>query len=794
MNRQQPQPFDITGYPGNILTLLLRFTGPRPADVTVRISDRLTPGISIAGLAPIVTPVGQTDVSLQFSATQTTQLSVKPYWLQILWGGRVRMAGTITSSPTAQGETGTITLLADPAVTLLVNHEVALAVEARAAAQGSATAAAAQNEQAEGYADNAANSASIAQTLASQAGSSATAAAGSATSAAGSATAAQNSAAGATGSATGAATSASGATASATSAQNSAAGAAGSAASATGSAAAAQSSATAAAGSASGATASATAAAGSATSAAGSATTATQQATAAQGSASAAAGSATSAAASATTATAQAAQAILNRTRFLGAWAANTPYLTGDGVMQGGGYWRRKTDGLSGATFDTTQWDQLATPGSLLATSLVRLTAYSDTNLDVLVQEGDNSVRKMRRDTLLDLSTTGYPTIRPSLNLDFASSGIVSPRLTCVRSGILSYFDRTGVMRYAAANVPVVDYNPATGRCLGLSVWESRTNSLLQSNNFGATNWTKRGTATVTQDGTLGPDGTPCWLFSGVAMPNNGDVWQQTTIGATAGVAYSPSVWIRRVSTSGTVQISNPVNSNTLGQWQVNLALLGTGWERITRTHPAITSVVSEFSTGGGSIGGLHFATVSGSGVSFYVACAQAEVGTFPTPYIPTTTAIATRGHISYTLPHVGWLSRAGSIVSEYVSMGATDRRHLFFLEDSGVNRLAIRAHDTEAGSFVVGNGTANNTSATWPITAGSPVRLAASYDTAGQSVSVNGAAATVISPGYAPSTSPPTTVGIGTGPGTPLSGYIRYLRYYPLRLPNTHLQRLTSL
>lgn len=73
------------------------------------------------------------------------------------------------------------------------------------------------------------------------------------------------------------------------------------------------------------------------------------------------------------------------------------------------------------------------------------------------------------------------PDIRPSLLLDFANSGRVDPRIQCTRASSATCFGPDGKLRTVAANVPRIDYDPATGKCLGLLVEEGRTNLWLNS-------------------------------------------------------------------------------------------------------------------------------------------------------------------------------------------------------------------------------------------------------------------------------------------------------------------------
>ena len=68
-----------------------------------------------------------------------------------------------------------------------------------------------------------------------------------------------------------------------------------------------------------------------------------------------------------------------------------------------------------------------------------------------------------------------YPVSRPSLNLDFANSKTVDPRITFTRASSATYFDEKGVMRTAPAGVPRIDHDPVTGECKGLLIEEQRT-------------------------------------------------------------------------------------------------------------------------------------------------------------------------------------------------------------------------------------------------------------------------------------------------------------------------------
>lgn len=102
-----------------------------------------------------------------------------------------------------------------------------------------------------------------------------------------------------------------------------------------------------------------------------------------------------------------------------------------------------------------------------------------------------------------------FPNTRPSLNLNFARSKTLDPRITFIRTQTgseASYVDESGIIRYASADEPRFDHDPETGRCLGLMIEEQQTNVLRYSEEFD-TGWTNTN-ASVTANATTAPDGT----------------------------------------------------------------------------------------------------------------------------------------------------------------------------------------------------------------------------------------------------------------------------------------------
>ena len=72
--------------------------------------------------------------------------------------------------------------------------------------------------------------------------------------------------------------------------------------------------------------------------------------------------------------------------------------------------------------------------------------------------------------------TADYPTIKPSLNLNFTRARALDPRITFSRASVGTYVGRDGQIKTAGNNEPRFDHDPATGESLGLLIEESRTN------------------------------------------------------------------------------------------------------------------------------------------------------------------------------------------------------------------------------------------------------------------------------------------------------------------------------
>ena len=103
--------------------------------------------------------------------------------------------------------------------------------------------------------------------------------------------------------------------------------------------------------------------------------------------------------------------------------------------------------------------------------------------------------------------SNNFPTVSPTLNLNFAAAGRLDSRVTFTRSSTATYVNQIGLIQSAAVNEPRFDYNPSTLAARGLLIEEQRTNLLTYSEDFSNAAWTTTA-VTISANQTTAPDGT----------------------------------------------------------------------------------------------------------------------------------------------------------------------------------------------------------------------------------------------------------------------------------------------
>jgi len=410
----------------------------------------------------------------------------------------------------------------------------------------------------------------------------------------------------------------------------------------------------------------------------------------------------------------------------------------------------------------------------------------------------------------IELSSDNYPTIRPTLDLNFAATKTLDHRITFTRDSVGTYVDELGIIRYATNNVPRFDHNPTTGESLGLLIEESRTNQVAYSNSGSGLgdapyygNWNS---SSYTDNFAVAPDGTTtAWKMT----PTSPSASKVKRINVTAGNTYTFSVWLKKdpsVSVSDGIwdylkylitwsQNGSTVTSATIEQLvsgSTTSAELTTEWRRFSVSYTAPANVTSmEFGLSNSNSG------TSDPGYSVFVWGAQLEEGAFPTSYIPTNGSTVTRGADNAKITGTNFTDfynqEEGTLVAHYHS--TVDDNYVATFENTatpGDDRIGLINWGGGQGLVETGNsGQANLNNGT--PTVGAVNKVAFAFKVNNFAVSLNSATPVTDTSGTMPTVGRMMIGSRADGQYDILKSTIRHLSYYPKRLTDAQLQNLTK-
>ena len=432
--------------------------------------------------------------------------------------------------------------------------------------------------------------------------------------------------------------------------------------------------------------------------------------------------------------------------------------------------------------------------------------------------------------TLTLSAGSGAAIVRPTFSRDFAGEKTLNngtgPAITFTRASNATFFDASGVLQTAANDAPRFDHDPATGASRGLLIEEARTNLLERSAEFDNAYWGKIDAAVVANAATS-PAST---LTADRVHPSTNSAASVLVrnVAASASTAYSASVFVKAAGkTFGFLQInfnqsSTPIrafaftidlSSGTLGAQQdlvgattgvtATATSVGSGWYRLSVSFTT-TALTDEIAFLPGPCDAANSRTVTASGTDGIFAWgAQLEAGAFPTSYIPTTTAAATRSADSAVVtPISGFYNQAeGTLFAEVRENGIDVLYGAASLDtDTSDNRIDIRrSNDAANVSFFVSNAGASQAQIFRSLTAAAQTyKGAVAYRADDIAAVSNGGAAGTDTSATLPTLTHLRIGGLSlvspaTGNGFHLNGHIRKIAYYPKRLSNALLQQLTT-
>lgn len=372
--------------------------------------------------------------------------------------------------------------------------------------------------------------------------------------------------------------------------------------------------------------------------------------------------------------------------------------------------------------------------------------------------------------------------------------------ITFTRASTGTYLDSDGLLKTATTNTPRIEFD-INGNRKGILIEEARTNLMTYSDFDAAvpTNWSAL-SDTGTFSRTLGTEiqGTPT-ITNVQSTDGRSFLSQSLTLSASTTYTFSckfdPAASNISAGNSTVVAI-NGLDGITLPRGLFSDIDPVTGL--LTFTFTTASDVTCDLRLGVGCL-----ANATGTLV---FSQPQLEEGSFPTSYIPTAGAAATRSADVASIPTSAFgynakIGAGGTVIADFQSDNwqyGTGFYRVWEFDGSGSNGLfhavsnqnqfRYRLNDS-GGTAVLGAATIGAVTAT----ASAGAKIAIAYAPDDFAVYANGSQAETDNAGLF-ANEIVTQIAIGGGSfNTSSNGHIKSLSYFPRRLTNSQLQRLTS-
>jgi hypothetical protein len=399
-----------------------------------------------------------------------------------------------------------------------------------------------------------------------------------------------------------------------------------------------------------------------------------------------------------------------------------------------------------------------------------------------------------------NFSLTATERVLPRLALDFTTA-ILDSRITFTRAGnTATRVNGNGYIENSAENVARFDFDPIALTCKGLLIEESRTNLILQSEDF-STTWSLTN-ATAVADEVLAPDNQ--LTADMVTATGATAVIAQSVAKASSAITYTASIFVKGNSSVFTLSLDD-TNASNRGRVELNLNTGDIGNITASGTFTNASASVSSYANGfyrlvltvtssaASTVRMRPFFTTTSSVV--YLWGAQLEAGAFATSYIPTVSSQVTRTADVATMTGTNfsdWYSAgAGGVVARVLPSTVSGTRPALQFDDATADEvIALRGETTNPELVIVDGGSPQAQIDAGTIAANTAYNLGAAWNTDNCAAAVNGGAAVTDTSATIPTV---TQARLGSNGINYLNGHLQTARYWPQRIINAEVQAFSK-
>lgn len=358
-------------------------------------------------------------------------------------------------------------------------------------------------------------------------------------------------------------------------------------------------------------------------------------------------------------------------------------------------------------------------------------------------------------------------------------------------------FDQTGApltLFNHPTNIPRIEYD-ADGNRLGLLVEEQRTNLVPYSEDFSNSAWSKYYSLSVSESSEISPDKNQnAYEVSGIES-TDGDIGLTDVVSITPSTTYSLSIWVKAANQSDIGKYIKLRSKRNGGAFvaEDNIIQLSNEWVR----HSLTITFLADNNGASFTITRSSDTPLAERSDSCLIYGAQLEAGSFPTSYIPTSGAAATRSAdvASVDVTDFGYNEGDGSLLVECNVLGIKPNttHGVAALYNSTNNRHYMYFYNTLVGGVTLDEGGSQaNIYGKSDYLADDFVKTSYSYKKDSFVSAVDGETPATDSAGTLPENLNYLYIG-RSDTSQYLNGHIKSIKYYPRAVTAAQLQELTS-